>query len=75
MNDITPAPNIPNQKELSLFNSVMIVGSSALAIAYLLKSLPKEKNYIWGAVGWMALGGAWYGGLKGVSGIIYYYSE
>lgn len=68
-------PNVADNDGESMFNSVVIIGSSALGIAYLLKNLPKEKNHLWGVVGWMALGGMWYGGLKGISGVLYHFSH
>lgn len=70
-----PEPNTMSAKQQSIFNSVLVVAASSLAIAYLLKNLPKEKSPVWGVVGWFALGGAWYGGLNGVSGILHHFSE
>lgn len=68
-------PNVADDAGESLFNSVVIIGGSALGIAYLLRVLPKEKEHLWSTIGWFAMGSLWYGGLRGVSGVLYHFSQ
>jgi len=61
-------------KQESILHSVVLTGTSALAIAYLLTTVPTEKRTMPMVVGWMAMGALWWVGLEGLSGIIHHLS-
>lgn len=43
-----------------------------MGMAFIAKSLFKEKDPIWSLVGWFGMTGAWFATLRGVSGILYH---
>lgn len=65
-------PNVASAREQSILHSVVLTGTSALAIAYLLTTVPTEKRIAPMVVGWMAMGALWWVGLEGIAGIIHH---
>lgn len=66
----TPYSNVMSSRQESILHSVVVAGTSALGIAYMLTTVPTEKRKWPMVLGWMAMGGLWWIGLEGVSGII-----
>jgi len=72
----TPAyPHVIGPRQESILHSVVLTGTSALAIGYLLTTVPSEKRLAPMVLGWMAMGALWWVGLEGISGIIHHLSK
>lgn len=68
-------PGVLNGKQESIFQNVLLTASSLLAGVFILKALKNEKSRGWQAAAWFGLSGSWIGALKGISGILYHFSE
>jgi hypothetical protein len=68
-------PYVADQREQSILHSVVLTGTSALAIAYMLTTVPYEKRIAPMVLGWMGMGGLWWLGLEGIAGIIHHLSK
>jgi hypothetical protein len=67
-------PNVISQRQESILHSVVVTGTSVLGIAYMLTTVPTEKRKWPMVLGWMAMGGLWWIGLEGLSGILHHLS-
>ena len=66
-------PEVLSPVQESIFNSLLLTGTSLMAGIYLIRVLPREKNAGWQLLGWFGLTGAWFGTLKGITSILYHF--
>lgn len=68
-------PNVMSQREESILHSVVLTGTSTLAIAYLLMTVPTEERKWPMVTGWMAMGFLGWLGFEGIAGIIHHVTK
>ena len=68
-------PETMNAKQESIFNSLLLTAGSIFAGVFIIKAIQHEKNYGWQLVGWFGLTGSYFGAIKGITNIIYHFSE
>ena len=67
-------PGLMSEEQESIFNLLLMTAGSVMGGAFIIKSLIKEKNPIWGLIGWFGVSGAWFGALRGIAGILHHFA-